>query len=100
MPWILGSRPLFGASRETGGRSAEVCLDAVSGPMFPVALESLAIGGRLAVIVAKGDGNIAFNLRDFYHRGLRMMGIDSLQSSAERVRPFTVNCCPCLNRGR
>jgi len=70
---------------ETGGRGADVCLDTVSGPMFLVALESLAISGRLAVIIAKGDGNVTFNLRDFYHRRLRLLGVDSLAINAEAM---------------
>jgi NADPH:quinone reductase-like Zn-dependent oxidoreductase len=85
--------------RETGGRGADVCLDTVSGPMFPVALESLAISGRLAVIVAKGDGNVTLNLRDFYHRGLRMMGIDSLQSGAEASAAIYRELLPLFESG-
>jgi NADPH:quinone reductase-like Zn-dependent oxidoreductase len=63
----------------TSGRGADACLDAVGGPLFDVALASLGRGGRLAAITAKGDGRVSFDLRDFYHRELRLIGVDSLQ---------------------
>jgi NADPH:quinone reductase len=69
----------------TAGRGVNVCLDTVSGPMFPPALDSLAEGGRLAVIVAKGDGKVTFSLRDFYHRQLRLLGVDSLKTAATQA---------------
>lgn len=63
----------------TSGRGADACLDAVGGPLFDIALASLARGGRLAAITAKGDGRVSFDLRDFYHRELRLIGVDSLK---------------------
>jgi NADPH:quinone reductase len=64
----------------TGGRGVDVCLDAVGGPLFRAALASLALGGRLAVIAAaKSDPNVTFDMRDFYHRELRLLGVDTLK---------------------
>jgi NADPH:quinone reductase len=68
----------------TQNRGAEVCLDAVGGPLFYAGLASLALGGRLASIVAKGDGKVTFDLRDFYHRELRLFGVDTLKRCAVR----------------
>src|SRR5215469_6096651 len=81
---IASSGDVAAAVRDrTGSRGVDVCLDAVGGPMFQAALASLANGGRLAVIAAaKGDANVTFNMRDFYHRQLRLLGVDTLQKSA------------------
>jgi len=78
---IASSEDVAAQVRErTQNRGVNVCLDAVGGPLFPVALASLALGGRLAVIIAKGDGKVTFDLRDFYHRELRLLGVDTLKS--------------------
>jgi NADPH:quinone reductase len=50
----------------------------VSGPVFPVAVASLAPAGRLAVIIAKGDGKVTLDLRDLYRRRLQLLGVNSL----------------------
>lgn len=79
---VLSSDDVVAKVKEaTGGRGADVCLDAVGGPLFAAALGCLAEGGRLAVIVAKGDGNVTINLRDFYHHRLQLIGVDTLKSS-------------------
>jgi NADPH:quinone reductase len=84
MEVISSSGDVAAAVRDrTDGRGVDVCLDAVGGPMFQAALASLANGGRLAVIAAaKGDANVTFNMRDFYHRQLRLLGVDTLQKGA------------------
>lgn len=64
---------------QTAGRGADACLDTVGGPMFNVALSCLALRGRLVVITGKGDGKVTFDIRDFYHRELRLIGLDTLK---------------------
>ena len=78
---IASSGDVAAAVRDrTDGRGVDVCLDSVGGPMFHAALASLAIGGRLAVIAAaKSDPNVTFDMRDFYHRELRLLGVDTLK---------------------
>jgi len=34
------------------------------------------------VITAQGDGHVTVDLRDFYHRQLHLVGVDSLQTHA------------------
>jgi len=41
-------------------------------------IASLAIDGRLAVIVAKGDGKATLDLRDLYRRRLQLLGVNTL----------------------
>jgi len=63
----------------TAGRGASACLDTVGGPLFDAALACLGVGGRFVAITAQGDGRISFDLRSFYHRELRLLGVDSLK---------------------
>jgi NADPH:quinone reductase len=68
------------AVRETlGGRGADVVFDAVGGVMFRTALACLAPRGRLVEISATGQGEVSFNLADFYHNEGRIIGVDTLQ---------------------
>jgi len=66
----------------TAGSGASACLDTVGGPLFDTALACLGLRGRLVAITAKGDGRVTFDLRDFYHRELRLLGVDSLKLGA------------------
>jgi NADPH:quinone reductase-like Zn-dependent oxidoreductase len=66
----------------TAGLGADACLDTVGGPLFDAVLACLGLRGRLVAITAKGDGRVTFDLRDFYHRELRLLGVDSLKLGA------------------
>lgn len=101
MEVIASSGDVAKALRDrTGGRGVDVCLDAVGGPMFYAALASLANGGRLAVIAAaKGDANVTFNMRDFYHRQLRLLGVDTLQKSAVASAAIYRELAPLFESG-
>jgi NADPH:quinone reductase len=81
MEVIASSADVVAGVRErTEGRGVNVCLDAAGGPMFAIALASLAVGGRLAVIAAaRGDARVTFDMRDFYHRELRLLGVDTMK---------------------
>jgi NADPH:quinone reductase-like Zn-dependent oxidoreductase len=63
----------------TGGKGADACLDTVGGPFFDAALAGLGQHGRFVAIPATKDGRVTFNLREFYHRELRLIGVDSLK---------------------
>jgi NADPH:quinone reductase-like Zn-dependent oxidoreductase len=63
----------------TDGKGVHACLDTVSGPMFESVLAGLGQHGRFVAITAQKDGRVGFNLRDFYHRELRLIGVDSLK---------------------
>ena len=62
----------------TSGRGADACLDTVGGPLFDAALAGLGHRGRFVAIPAAKDERVSFNLRDFYHRLLTLIGVDSL----------------------
>jgi NADPH2:quinone reductase len=60
----------------TDGRGVNLVLDAVGGPLFEPALNSLGEKGRMVVITTTPDKqHVAFNLLDFYRKGLRLLGL-------------------------
>jgi NADPH:quinone reductase len=60
----------------TDGRGANLVLDAVGGPLFEPALNSLGEKGRMVVITTTpGKQHVSFNLLDFYRKGLRLFGL-------------------------
>jgi len=66
----------------SGGRGVQACLDTVGGALFDLALACLGRRGRLVAITAKGDGRVSLDLRNFYRRELRLLGVDSLKLDA------------------
>ncbi len=62
----------------TEGKGANVILDTVGGSMVEQCLEVLAQKGRLTEISAPAkEPRVSFDLRDFYHRESRLIGVDS-----------------------
>ena len=60
----------------TDGRGADLVLNAVGGPLFESALNSLGEKGRMVVITTTpGKQHVSFNLLDFYRKGLRLFGL-------------------------
>ncbi len=60
----------------TDGGGANLILDAVGGPLFEPALNSLGEKGRMVVITTTpGKQHVSFNLFDFYRKGLRLLGL-------------------------
>jgi len=86
--------------RITGGRGTDVVYDAVGGVTTPAAVASLAHRGRLVVISAMDTPIAEIDLRDFYHRELRMLGADSrkLDATASAERLERIN--PHFERGQ
>jgi NADPH:quinone reductase len=62
------------AATDRGG--ANLILDAVGGPLFQPALNSLGEKGRMVVITTTpSKQHVSFNLLDFYRKGLRLFGL-------------------------
>jgi NADPH:quinone reductase-like Zn-dependent oxidoreductase len=84
----------------TGGRGADIVYDTVGGVTTPQALAALADRGRLVVISATGTRTVEVDVLDFYHRELRMLGVDSRKldvvESAHRLATLT----PYFERGQ
>jgi len=76
--FFVSDRPLETGVRElTKGRGADVVFDSVGGPMFELALKSLAHRGRLAEISSVGERRVSFDLIDFYHNESQLFGVDT-----------------------
>jgi len=77
----------------TQGRGVDVVFDVIGGAMFEPCLKSLAFRGRHIAIASNPDPRVSFNLVDFYHRELRLFGVDSLKigfgDSANILRGLT-----------
>ncbi len=69
----------------TAGQGADLALDAVGGVMFEPALKSLRTGGRQVAITSGGNGRVEFNLIDFYHRQLRLIGVDTMKLAGAEI---------------
>jgi NADPH:quinone reductase-like Zn-dependent oxidoreductase len=69
----------------TDGSGFDLVFDCVGGPTFEWGLKTLRIGGRQVAITSHGEGRVSFNLRDFYHRRLRLIGVDSMGLTGRQI---------------
>ena len=69
----------------TNGIGVDLVLDAVGGPMFEPALNSLRRGGRQVVITSVGTRRVELDLIDFYHEQRRLIGVDTMQLTAAEI---------------
>lgn len=83
----------------TDGRGVDVVFDVVGGPLFEPCLRCLAHGGRQVAISSPGDGQVNFNLRDFYHREARLFGADSLALGLEESAGILRSLLPGIESG-
>jgi len=103
---LLGDAPeaLGGALGEavralTGGCGADVGFDAVGGPALAEHLGALAPGGRMAVIAATGDRRATIDVLDFYRRGLRLVGVNSVRYDAQAAARVLEAVAPGFESG-
>jgi NADPH:quinone reductase-like Zn-dependent oxidoreductase len=83
----------------TGGKGADAVFDTVGGPLFEPALRCLRHGGRQIAITSTGDPRVTFNLVDFYHNELRLIGLDSNALSANDVGGIAEKLRPGFESG-
>src|SRR5262249_22581021 len=96
----LSSAPLTDLVLEaTDGRGADLVLDVVAGSLFEPCMQSLAHRGRHIVIAAGGDPVVTFNLRDFYHREGRLLGVDTLKLSLAESAAILRHLAPGFAEG-
>lgn len=69
----------------TDGRGADMVLDAVGGPTFEIALKCLRQGGRQIAITSAGNPRVEFDLIDFYHRQLHLIGVDTMKLTGNEI---------------
>ena len=71
--------------KEASGGGVDVVLDAVGGPLFEDSLCCLRQGGRQIALAATGERRVSFDLPDFFHRLLRLQGIDTFRLEGENI---------------
>jgi NADPH:quinone reductase-like Zn-dependent oxidoreductase len=67
------------------GGGVDVVLDAVGGPLFEDCLRCLRRGGRQVALASIGDGRVSFDLPDFFHELLHLVGIDTFKLEGEKI---------------
>jgi NADPH:quinone reductase-like Zn-dependent oxidoreductase len=65
----------------TGGKGADLVFNTVGDPYFEAAHKALALDGR-QVLMAAIDGNVPFNIFEFYRGRHTYVGVDSLGLSS------------------
>jgi NADPH2:quinone reductase len=83
--YVSASLPDWDAAVQalTAGQGADVVVDMVGGASFERALRALRHGGRATVISSPAQPRVTFNLIDFYHNELTLMGVDTLGLTPE-----------------
>jgi len=82
----------------TTQRGVDAVLNAVGGETFAPGLACAARGGRV-VSVASNPTSVTFDLVDFYHRELTLLGVDSLQLDAAQCGPYLDRVGAGFDRG-
>jgi NADPH:quinone reductase-like Zn-dependent oxidoreductase len=77
--------PVEECRRATAGKGADVVYDTVGGPLFESCLKLLALHGRQIAISSVGDRRVSFDLIDFYHRNLHLIGVDSMKFTGAQI---------------
>jgi NADPH:quinone reductase len=86
------------AATDRGG--ANLILDAVGGPLFQPALNSLGEKGRMVVITTTpSKQHVSFNLLDFYRKGLRLFGLMTSFLDAEGSAAVLRDLAPGFDEG-
>jgi NADPH:quinone reductase len=88
-----------GAIRVTEGRGVNVVYDCVGGPLFEPCLRTLGHLGRQVNITSAGDRRVCFDLVDFYHRRLRLFGVDSRAYDTEASAAILERVAPGFESG-
>jgi NADPH2:quinone reductase len=88
------------ARAATGGKGVDVVFDAVGGALFEPCLKSLRVGGRQVVITSVGERRVSFDLIDFYHKRLHLIGVDTLKLDGPAIAGILDALRPGFESGR
>lgn len=76
---------LAAVAEATNGQGADITLDAVGGATFETSLKCLRIGGRQIAITSTGSRRVEFDLLDFYHHQLHLIGVDTMKLTGPQI---------------
>lgn len=85
--------------RATNGKGADVVYDTVGGPLFEPCLRLLAVQGRQIAISSVGDRRVSFDLIDFYHHELHLIGVDSMKFTGMEIAQMLTALRPGFESG-
>jgi NADPH:quinone reductase len=76
-----------GVQQATGGKGADIVLDTVGADLFSSCLRTLRVGGRQIAIANVGGphGEVHFNLTDFYHNQIHLIGVDTFKLTGPEI---------------
>ena len=100
--YIDSSEPNFdGAVRQlNGGRGVDVAYDCVGGDLFEPVLSAVGNHGRQVSITSVGKRRVSFDLLDFYHRSLALLGVDSRALTSTDCAKLLQSMSPLFVTGR
>ncbi len=82
---VLTQDLLAAAKSASGGQGVDIVFDAVGGELFEPCLKSLRVGGRQVAITSVGERRVSFDLIDFYHHKLHLVGVDTLKLGGPEI---------------
>lgn len=74
-----------GVKELTHGKGADIALDAVGGLSFEPSLQSLRVGGRQIAISSTATPRVEFDLTNFYHQSLSLIGVDTMKLTGPEI---------------
>ena len=83
----------------TDGKGANIVFDSVGGIMFEPSLLSLGHHGRLIEISATGKRRVEFDVVDFYHKELKIIGADSRKLDVTQSAKLLAELAPGFEHG-
>jgi NADPH:quinone reductase len=71
----------------TDSKGVDIVLDTVGGELFRACLRTLRVGGRQIAIanVAGPEAEVSFNLTDFYHHQIHLIGVDTFKLAGPEI---------------
>jgi NADPH:quinone reductase len=84
----------------TGGKGANLALNAVGGAIFAPILESLAVGGRQVVISAAGGREASLDLMNLYRNQFAVLGLDTQKLDATKCADILNELAPLFESGK
>jgi NADPH2:quinone reductase len=87
-------------SKITKNQGVNLVLDVVGGELFEPCLRSLSAEGRQVAIASSGNSKVYFDLTEFYHKQIQLIGVDTLKLSNEQAANILKAILPGIKAGK